>query len=217
MLRPRVLLVAACVLVAGCAGLAPSDGGEPIEAGPGGEARLADDGLAETGYALVGSGRPTLNLTVHASVSGDVELNVDQPVSARLDVARYRRNASGGPAVVAVVTGPAVDVGPEGISLVRNPVESADEAAVAGLVQGEYLDLSGLSASGSRTVTMLGNETTLRTYAGTATRAGESVEVTVALASVRADGDFVTVVAVYPAEADEADRVARLAEAVGYE
>lgn len=193
-----VAAVALLLVLAGCSGT------KHVEAA-GSPAHVGADALSGTGYERVGATNRTLNATVSITVQGDVEGRESADVTATIPVVTYRRGADS-TSVVAVASSPSVEV-------IENPSRSADPlatrstAALAEFVQSTYANPTGLDATGTRTVTMLGEETTVRTYRGTAIRDGASVTVLVHVARVRHDGDVVTAVAVHPASASERGRV----------
>jgi hypothetical protein len=206
-MRRLAAAVALLVVVAGCA--SSGSGGEPIRASAS-PAIVGEDVLDAAGYR---DGEPStghLNVTVSASIQGDVELHASRAVRATTARVVYRR----GDAVFATYSVPAVTLLPQSARIVRNPAATLSTAELVERAQPTYADVSGLTESGTSTVSMLGNETTLTTYRGTATRGGESVDVAVLVATVRHDDAFVTAVAVSPATAEERGRVERLVGAV---
>lgn len=144
-------------------------------------------------------------------LQGDIEGRESADVSATVPVATYERGSP--PTIVAVASSPYVQVidnPPKG----GDPLSERSPAGVAAIVQDTYAEVSDLDAVESRPVTLLGNESELTTYEGTATRDGESVDVRVDLVRARHDGDVVTVVVVRPASAEPPD--AELFEAVSH-
>jgi|GEM_PF-6168650 len=185
-MRQAIPLLVVVVVAAGCLG-----GSGPMVVS-GSPASIDDGALANAGFERVAAANHTLNTTVHASVSGDVQLNADRAVSATTPVAVYR----GGDSVVAVVSTPAIKP-IENQPIYRDPLATLDVASQVNYAQSTY-EVADLQATGSLNRTVLGNETTVRTYAGSA----GGTDVTVRVARVRHHGDFVTVIAVEPAGAD---------------
>ena len=208
-MRPAALLVVAAMLVlAGCATGAPRT---PVEAS-GGAATVPAAATADVGYEHVGTATRRLNATVAVTLSGDVEVTERQPVNASVPVARYRRSTSAGPSVVALAASPLVQV-------VENPPRSGDPlstlstAVLVAFVQSTYGEPTDLAEAGTRTVEVLGVQTDLTTYRGTAALDGGHVRVAVHVARVEHGGDVVTVVAVHPRTVDERDRLVALLDA----
>jgi len=145
-----------------------------------------------------------------------VELEGERDVEATLQVSAYRAGSSPPTPTLLVVSSPAV-------RSIENVDETADPARAVALpellvtVQDQYADVRDRSQVGERSVTLLGNETTLETYQATATVDGESVTVSVRVATVRDGDDYVTVVGIVPAERSDVDPVRRLAEDVTHE
>lgn len=197
------LVVVAAVVLAGCSGGGPS---RVVAAGS--PATVDDGALSAAGYEPAGTTSPTLNTTVEATISGDVELNGQRPVTATTPVATYRRGTAAGPALVAVAAAPAVRP-IENQPVVRNPLGTLSTAELVAYLQSTYA-LDRLDRTGNATVRLLGNETAAPTYTGTGTRDGESVPVVVTVATVRDGEEFVTVVTVEPQSTADRDRVRQL-------
>jgi hypothetical protein len=199
----RALVVAVVVLaaLAGCSGGGPS---RAVDSGT--AASVEGPALDATGYEHTGTDDRTLNTTVGASISGDVELDAERPVTATIPVASYRRETTAGPALFLVAASPAVRP-IETQPVARDPLATVGPAARTNRLQSTYT-VSSLSRGENVSATVLGNETAARTYTASAAQG----EVTVRIASVRDDDEFVTVVAVTPV-ADE-ERFQRLGSGV---
>ena len=194
------------VVLAGCGGGGETDDGPIVaEAAP---ATVDDAALSATGYDLVERSNRTTNTSVTLSVQGDVELNPTFDVRATTARAVYERETSAGRAVVGVLGVPGVKPS-EALAAPRNPFADREVTALATDATGVAVRDARPTANG--TVTVFGNETTLRRDEATAE--GDT-PVTVGVALARRGGDFVYLVAVVPRGADERDRVARLAAAV---
>jgi hypothetical protein len=202
MYRSSVLFLVILVLAAGCSG-----GSNRIVAS-GTPATIQEDVLAATGYERIGAMNRTRNTTVSASVSGDVKLKATRDVSATTPIRLYKRTTGSGPAIVAVVSSPAIQP-IEDQPIYRNPLPNTPAKTVS-YVQSKY-HVSDFEQIGNATVTLLGNKTGFRTYTGT-TRNGTDVRVHIA--SVRDGNDFVTVIAIHPTGVDEQARVRKLLHSV---
>ena len=205
--RLAVLALAVCVLLAGCGG-----GGDERVVASASPATVDASALEATGYERVAATNRTLNTTVRASISGDVKLNAEQPVSVTTPLWTYRRATEAGPAVVVVAAAPAVRP-IENQPVVKNPLLADGTLRLVTGVQSAY-DVESLAERANNTVTLLGNETAAPTHVGPATHNGQSVDVRVTVATVRDGEDFVTVVAVAPTRVDEGERFQRLLDGV---
>jgi hypothetical protein len=202
MYRLHLFLLVILVLAAGCSG-----GSNRIVAS-GTAATIQDASLAATGYERIRAMNRTRNATVSASISGDVELKATRDVTATTPIRLYKRATGSGPALVAVVSSPAIQP-IKNQPIFRNPLPNTPTKIVA-YVQSRY-HVSSLEQTGNATVTLLGNTTGFRTYTGT-TRNGTDVRVHIA--SVRDGNDFVTVVVIHPARVNERERVTKLLHGV---
>jgi hypothetical protein len=203
--RRRLLVAGLVVLVA----LAGCSSGGPTRAVDSGTAAAVDSGALEaTGYEHTGTENRTLNTTVSATISGDVELNGERDVTATVPVASYRTETGEGPALFLVAASPAVRP-IENQPVVRDPLATLDPAERANFLQSTYA-VDSLNQGENVTATLLGNETAARTYAAST---GQG-EVTVRIASVRDGEEFVTVVAVTPSGAAEEERFRQLVDGV---
>jgi len=195
-----VVFVAALALTAGC--LAVQD---RYEATP---ATVGDDALADTGYEETRADRLTRTLT---DVRG-TEDNVTVVSHARSYARTVEIGGEPRPlAAAGVVSTPSIEVANRQF----NPV--ADWSARELLdrfrdrVGDEYEGgLRDVSREGTREATVLGTETDLTTFRATTTVAGTEVPLTVEVGRVSHRGDFVVVVAAYPADLDERPAVDRL-------
>ena len=201
--RPLALALVVLVALAGCSG-----GGTDRVVASGSEATVSSSALATTGYEPAGTTTKTLNATVEATVSGDVELNAEQPVTATIPVATYRTNTSSGTAVFSVAASPAVRP-IENQPLVRDPLATLSPTDRTNFLQSTYA-VDSLSEQANETVRLLGNDTVAVRYAGESDRGS----VTVTIASVRDGDEFVTVVAVAPRSAASSERFQQLLDGV---
>lgn len=206
--RPALsVCLALLVVLAGCGG-GEDDGPIVAEASP---AAVEATALAATGYERVDRSNRTTNTTLTASVQGDVTIASTFDVRATTSRVVYERAVAGGTAAVGVLGVPGVRPA-EAIREPRNPFGDRGPATLA--TNATTYTARDARQTGTATVRLLGNETTIRRYAATGERDGGSLPVTVGVATVRHDGEFVGVVAVVPREADERERVARLTEGV---
>lgn len=200
----RHLTLALVLVLAGCAG---GGGGEATTDAPplratATPATVSPAALDDTGYAERRADTPRLNTTITATIEGDVTLRTTRDVSVTTARRVYARSTADGPAVVALYTVPGVQPF-ENADLVKNPADALSTAALVTRAQPVYADVRDLSQVGERTVSLLGNETTLTRYRATATQNGtRTVTVAVAVATVAHGDDYVTVVAVTPRSAD---------------
>jgi hypothetical protein len=193
-----VLLVAVTVLTAGCGGNG-GGGGDPIVANAA-PATVDEPTRSETGYERVGETTQTVNTSFTITIQGDVQSNPTFAVTATVHRTVYARPLDGGRATVGLLSVPTVRPS-EALASRINPV--GDRAPAALVANATGLTASGLTHRENRTVTMLGNETTLQVYDGTVTRDGTRTDVRVAVATVRAGTDEVTAVFVYPPGAEQ--------------
>lgn len=185
----RAILAGGSVALAGC-GLRPDDS-EPIEATAAMPAELPESALDEAGYSLETEDERTVETTVFAELSGDVETTVSRDVNATV----FRRIYVGdGSTRFGVVTAPLVDL-LDGQGLFRDPVVALNDATAIELVT--ELDVSGLEAEGSASIVLLGTETTGDRFGGTV----DGTAVTVVRANSSAGEDGVTAVAVVESDA----------------
>ncbi|MFB6205201.1 MAG: DUF6517 family protein [Haloglomus sp.] len=200
--------VALLVAAAGCLG-GGAEENDPIEASAG-AATVPDATVADAGYADRGTTTQRFRTNVTVSIQGDIQIESTREVNATLAVARYDRTTDAGTAVFAAASSPAVYLLEDTANVSRNPLATVDTAALVDRSQDAY-DVSGLERTGAtQRVTVLGNETDLTVYGGIA----DGGRVTVYVGTVRAGADFVSVVAVVPADADEREQVLTLAKAL---
>lgn len=161
----RLLFLLVLVVSAGCLG---GFGGQRIP-----RAASTPATLDAPGYTLVNASSPSIDATVRASVSGDVELEGQQKVTATLALRRYE-----GDATVGLVTAPAVKP-IDNVDTVRDPFGTLETGRQIELATGTEPDYQSVEKT---QVTFLGRNATLRSY-------GEYH-----LVRVRDGPDFVTLV-----------------------
>lgn len=203
-----VVLVALLVVVAGCGG-GGDEGPLVVTASP---ASVDEAALSATGYELVERTNRTRNTTVTLTIQGDIQANPTFDVRATSHRAVYERQVSGGVAAFGVLAVPGVKPS----EALANAVYPFEGRGVAGNVTAAttYESVSDVRRLEPGTIRLLGNETTLERFAATGRYGGSSTPVRIAVATVRHEGDFVTVVVVYPADADESGAVDRLVAGV---
>lgn len=201
----RALVIALVVLVAlaGCSG-----GGSDRIVDSGTETTVSPSALDATDYERVGTTTKTLNATVKATVSGDVELDADQPVTANIPVTIYRTDTDCGTAVFSVAASPAVRP-IENQPIRRDPLATRSPTERTNLLQSTYT-VESPSERANETVRLLGNDTVAVSYAAESDRG----TVTVTITSVRDGEEFVTVVAVAPRSEADSERFQRLLDGV---
>lgn len=211
MARPLVVLALVTLLVlAGCGG--PGDRTpQPLEdaASP---ATVEAGALTATDYqeAHVESERVTRTGTI--DVSGDVDLRVNYRANVTARRADYRHRDADPPAVFAVYSVPLVS--PDSVDVTIDPLGDRSPGEVAAGSQTPYSGFENLEHVENASATLLGIDTTLRKYEGTASEDGATVDVAVYIATVEHDGDVVRAVAVQPRADDDRDPVTTLLDGV---
>lgn len=208
----RHVLLATLVVIAGCAGV--GGGGEgadaadrPVLTGTATPAELSETTRSETRFAESGRGTHRLNTTISATIQGDVELSTTREVSVTTYRVTYRRDDGGAPAVFGLYSVPAVKPF-ERADLRKNPA-SGEPSSLVERAQATYeASPSAFGAGTESEARLLGTETTATRYETAVTLNGTETPVAVTVATARHGGDYVTAVAVVPA--DESVPVARL-------
>ncbi|PSP70185.1 hypothetical protein BRC79_02680 [Halobacteriales archaeon QH_8_67_27] len=191
MVRVRAVGIGVALVVvlasAGCLGFLTGD--QPLEFAAN-ATEVDGETLAETEYRVAGSESP--NRTLNSS-----------------EVRRYNRTVSvaqsleGDFAWMTVYTTPSPTVGGRSV----NPVDEwSTERLIRRLVDSTSGN-SNVEFESNRSVEFLDGERTVSTYGATRSLNGTETNVTVHLATVEHDGDYVVVVAVHPERIDERSRV----------
>ena len=202
-------LVLALLTSAGCVGFVTGNGPLTFEASP---ASATNATLSETGYHLQRQQSMEMNRTVSvAGQSRSVHVTNYVAVYARSADVEMPADTPSGPTggMVVVVSTPKASVAGQGL----NPLGTAPIEKILTLVPGLLPGSSSVQRVEqvrSRPVTMLGSETTLRTFEVTAERDGTTATSSMALARVEDDGDYVLVLAVFPPGNHDDDGVVRL-------
>ena len=190
--RSRAVLAVVLVLLVLLAGCSAGPQNRQVT-GSGTSATLSAATLDETGLSEARATNETLETRVEATVSGDVSVQAVVEVDVTTPVREYR----GEGVAVGVVSTPAVRP-IEGRGAFRDPLAELSPEEQVAHAQSAY-SVTGLG-DGERleNVTLLGTETPLRKFEGTA--GGDAV--TVYLTRAKHGDDFVTVVVVAPADRD---------------
>ncbi len=186
-----ILVVAALATLGGCVGFVT--GSEPLNVSSE-RAALAPDAVEEAGYEMSGSQTRSINESFR--IAGQ-----ERSVNARVHVSSYTRapdvrntpkevntsSAIEGAGTLTVISVPGVDVA--GASM--NPLRILPDDLLFELAGQQGADIE---ASGSTSVTMLGEQVEGRTYSVSM----DGTSVTLERASVSHEGDLVIAVAAYP-------------------
>jgi hypothetical protein len=209
--RPRLFLVVALVVLAGC-NAGPGDRTpEPIEADAS-AATVPDEAVSTAGFSRSSREEVAVNRSGTLSISGDVEMSIGYQIRATGWRTTYR-SADGG-MVFGLYTLPLT--GPERVDAQIDPLGDRSLSEVVAVAQTAYSEPGDFERVQNRTVSILGAETTVEEFAATATRDGETVEVAVYVASVDREGDRIRAVAVTPRGADDWSKLSGLFESTAH-
>ncbi|WP_435197232.1 DUF6517 family protein [Natronomonas sp. EA1] len=202
------LLLVGLMLTSGCIGFLT--GGEALYFDSG-TVSETDAAKSDTGYELERQGAN--NLTRTFSVAGQ-----ERNVTVTNHYAEYSRTADAplfGDTKVSrfsVFATPQVEIAGQGPF---NPVSRMSNRELVLRLQQQYSAIEDVQFVSNRTVTMLGEETTVSKYNATATmEGGQEVEVTIHITKVQTESDFVIAAAVHPTKVDEQQEVDRMLEGV---
>lgn len=195
-----VLAAVALVLLAGCSG-GPGGGENPPLEASAEPAGLSSSAAEDLGLTEADANTGALNTTIFVSIQGDVELSTSREVHATTRTVTYRGETAPPPVVVGVYTVPAVTLLKDTAPTVRNPAGEQSPATIAGAAQSVY-SVETLSAAADGQATLLGNQTTVQSLSGSGTVSGTSTDLAGYMATVRHEGDYVTVVVLAPAGTD---------------
>jgi hypothetical protein len=205
------LLLLVLVVLAGC-NAGPGDRTpEPIEVSAS-EATVSSEAVSAAGFAEAGVEEVQVDRSGTLSVSGDVEMDLGYQIRATGWRATYR--SAEGASVFGLYTAPMAQ--PERVDARIDPLGDRSLAEIVAGAQTTYEDPADLERVQNRTVAVLGSETTVQQFAGTATRDGEDIEVTVHVATVDHEGDRLRAVGVTPREADNWETLRSLFEGVSH-
>lgn len=162
------------------------------------EANVSDDALEESGYQQ--SASTTENVTRDVSAAGQ-----ERTVRVTNHVTQYNRSMSLGPfgdqelGRFVVFTTPAVEMAGQTMS----PVQDWDERRILEEVAGEYAELNDISHEENRTMTILGEERSVKVFSGTTTIQDNDVDVNIHVTKFRHGDDFVVGIGVHPQQLPE--------------
>lgn len=200
--RRTVLALGLVALVAttGCIGFITGSEELSFDSEP---VAVSDSATGETGYEQLDRGAETVNRTF--SVAGQ-----ERTVTATNHYAVYGRTVDrplfGDQAVGQFTAYATPQVEIAGRTL--NPVGNLNNRELALRLQQQYTTISNVKLESERTVTVLGNETTVSKFRADSTmQSGQEVEVFMHVTKVKHEGDYVIVVAVHPTQIDEQGRV----------
>lgn len=205
-MRLKKAIVALAIVLAGCGG---GGGGGPVIVSAD-AATIQPGTLESTEFEPGAQSTNWVNSTVSVSISGDVELQASKDVRAQAPVRTYQRDTDAGPILIGLFTVPAVHLLESSADIVRNPAEGLAPVDLVGRVQSTYSDIDIAQQTANTSVVILGNETHLVSYAGTATVDEQTREVRISIATIRHGGAFVTFIEISPAPEADPDRTQQL-------
>lgn len=193
------MLAAALVgllLTSGCIGFLTGSEALEFSSDP---VAVSDQAREDTGYAEIRREPQTLNRsftvadqTREVQVTnhiGEYARSVSLPVFGDQQVARFT-----------VLSTPKVEIAGQGPF---NPVDDLDNRDLVLRLQQQYDGIENVQSESNRTVTVLGNETTVSKFRADATMTnGQSTEVFIHITKVEHGEDFLVAVGVYPTQVD---------------
>lgn len=201
--------VAALLVTSGCVGFLTGSDSLSFESEP---LKVTSDAQEQTGYEE--KRRTTKQINRTYSVAGQ-----ERDVVVTNHLSEYARSADTlfGDQEVArftVLSTPQVKIAGQGPF---NPVDDFSNRELVLRLQEQYGSIDNIRAEGNRTLTVLGNETTVSKFRADATlEGGQEVEVFIHITKVKHEGDFVIGVAVHPTELDEQENVNTLFEEIDH-
>ena len=173
------------------------------------EATVSEDAVTEAGYEETNVTEK--NITREFSAAGQT-----REVTAVNQLAKYERAVELSPldesrraAMFTVFASPEVEVAGEAF----NPIEDLSEREILNRFDSQYSGIEVGEQVGSRNVSSLGSERNVSKFTGTATLAGQDVDVYIHASKFKHEGDFIAVVAIYPQNVPgEEDRVVTMFE-----
>ncbi|MGA9400353.1 DUF6517 family protein [Haladaptatus sp.] len=201
-------LLAVLVLSSGCLGFLLGDT-YSVSAS---KATVGDDTLSQTGYDQAKVKKVGIKRTFKAA-------GQSRDVKVTNWVAQYHKSIGiegVGEQTVAtftVVSSPSVSVGKKSF----NPLAKFDNRDLVEKFVAGYANVRDVKTVGSKNVTLLGKETKVTEFTGTAKTHGVSIDVTIQATKVKHDGDWIVVLAVYPKKLDESDDVSQLISGVQHD
>lgn len=193
------VVVALAVVSAGCVGVLTGSEAFERTASP---ATVADGALDSTGYELAAQETVALNRTI--TVAGQ-----SREVRATNQLTQYQKTLDLGPlgeqnaAVFATFTTPAFEIAGQPL----NPIGEMSHRQLVGQLQSQYSDIRIGETVDTRTVTGLGEQTEVSTFAATGDFKGTTIDLRVHVTTIRHGDDYVVAFAVHPKRLDETRNV----------
>ena len=203
------IAVVALLATSGCVGFLTGSESLSFQSNP---LKVTNDAQEQTGYEE--QRRTTQEIERTYSVAGQ-----ERDVVVTNHLSEYARSADTlfGDQEIArftVLSTPQVKIAGQGPF---NPVDDFSNRELVLQLQEQYDSLDNIRSEGDRTLTMLGNETTVSKFRADATlQGGQEVEVFIHITKVKHEGDFVVGVAVHPTELDEQENVNTLFEGIDH-
>ncbi|WP_049970971.1 DUF6517 family protein [Haladaptatus cibarius] len=201
-------LVAVLVLTSGCLGFILGD----TLSYSANKATVGDNALSETSYDK--ANEEQLNTERSFEVAGE-----SRDVEVTNWITQYEKSVGvsgvgeGTVATFTVLSSPRFELAGESV----NPLARYNNRQLVQKFVSGYGNVRNIQETDTRNVTMLGSETEVSTFTGTAQSNGASVEVNIHVTKVEHGDDIVVVMAVHPKQLDESDNVSRLIEGVEHE
>ncbi|MFB6303098.1 MAG: DUF6517 family protein [Haloferacaceae archaeon] len=194
----RGLLVATMILVAGCS----AGGLTTFEADA---ATVSDSVVSDTNYEYVGTREQTVTRTFEVAGS-EQRVTVVNKVSTYEKAVEVPGVGSRRLAAVVVLSSPSISLAGSQF----NPIAEFTARELAAALADRRAGLTVDRQVGRSTVRTLGTEVTVSRFAGRQTVGPTDVDMTVQVAKLKHEGDFVAVLAVYPRWLDDAETVRRM-------
>ncbi|AQL44583.1 hypothetical protein BV210_15505 [Halorientalis sp. IM1011] len=201
--------VAAVMATAGCGFLL---GNEPLRLNAS-QVTVSDSAVEETGYEETNVTEQVIREEVEAA-------GQTREVIATNHLAQYERQVGLEPlgeqraAVFVAFSSPQAEVLGKSFS----PLATMSEREILQQAQTSYRGLEVGEQTGSRNITTLGSERTVKQFDGTATLAGQEVDVVIHAGKFEHGDDFIGVVAIYPERIDgEEDRVVTMVQGLEHD
>ncbi len=170
---------------------------------------VSDDALSSTGYELARNESPTFNSSVSVA-------DQERSVEATSHMREYERSTDLVAADVTVtrfvvLSTPKAEIAGESM----NPIGDRSNSQLIERLLNSYDGVDSPEFDGNYTASALGAERTVSTYTATAQVVeGVSIPVTIHAASFAHEDDYITVIAVYPTDLDERQKIDQLLEGV---
>jgi hypothetical protein len=204
-----LLMVAVVATTAGC-GFLTGEESLNFEAT---EAPVSNETLSDTGYEKASERSQTISRDFTVA-------DQTRTVNVTNHLHQYDREVDLGPvgsqraAVFATIATPEVDVAGQTF----NPIDDLSNRELLSRFESEYDGLSVGQQVDNRTHTVLGTETGVEKYEGTADLDSTSVDVYIHVTTVKHESDFVVALGIYPQELDgEEERVFTMLDGIQHE